>query len=169
MLGQYTQLQAGIANSPPATADQAGAATDADNDPATDLWRELTADISMIPTLPSPMPDSEQKKQVTTLSAFFAAIQWGAPLPAMTFHVLGAHPSVVHGLIGDSMWKECWGDKHARITTQHIIPYSILNVLKFAVERAKATPDTATLENGKARWKEARTEAAKRRERGGPY
>ena len=76
---------------------------------------------------------------------------------------------MVHGFIGDTMWKECWGDKHARITTQRFIPYSVLNVLKFAVQQANTAPDTATLENGKARWKEARTEAAKRRERGGPY
>ena len=67
------------------------------------------------------------------------------------------------------MWKECWGDKRARITTEHIVPYSVPNVLKVAVQQTNTAPDTATLENGTARWQEARAEAAKRREHGAQY
>ena len=139
-----------------------------DNDPDLDLWREFKADVNLLPTAPTALADTD-KAQVTTLAAFFAAIPWGATLPAVTFHVLGAHPSVVHGLIGDSMWQECWGEKHGRITPAHIVPYSLLDVLKFSVERAKATPDSAELEDGKARWHEARKVATERRARGTPY
>ena len=67
------------------------------------------------------------------------------------------------------MWNEAWGEKSGRITNEHIIPYSILNVLKLAVERTQTTPDLDTLENGKERWAAAKKEAAKRREHGAQY
>ena len=142
----------------------------ADNDPAKDLWREFTAaDVTLLPTLPSPMPASEQKSQATMLAAFFKAVPWGSTLPALTFHVLGAHPSVVHGIIGDPLWKDCWGDKHGRITNAHIVPYSILNMLKWAVEQAQLIPDATAMEEGKERWLGARADAAKRRGHGAQY
>ena len=107
--------------------------------------------------------------QVTTLTSFFQAVPWGAPLPTLTFHVLGAHPSVVHGLIGDQMWQEVWGEKHNRITTQHMVPYCILNVLKLAVEQRQDVPSAEALEEGRNRWTEAKRAAADRRSRGSPY
>ena len=67
------------------------------------------------------------------------------------------------------MWKEGWGEKHARITTEHIVPYSILNVLKYAVAQTNTQPDATELEGGETRWQEARTIAAKRREHGAHY
>ena len=193
-----TQLQAGIANSAPATASQATAsaaateagkaketaaaeaakqvaaanqlkvATGGDNDPMIDLFREMTPDVNELPDPNGPMlgPD---KKQVDTLSAFFSAMPWGSSLPALTFHVLGAHPSIVHGLIGDKMWQETWGEKHERITTMHMVPYSILNVAKLALERMKIQPDVDTLADGKARWMEAGVQTSKRRQLSSPY
>ena len=67
------------------------------------------------------------------------------------------------------MWEECWGEKHGRITTTHIVPYSILNVLKYAVAQTTTQPDATELEEGETRWQQARTDAAKRREHGANY
>ena len=50
-----------------------------------------------------------------------------------------------------------------------MVPYSILNVLNFAVEQTQTQPDDGALEDGKTRWLEARKEAAKRREHGAQY
>ena len=60
-------------------------------------------------------------------------------------------------------------EEHGRIATEHIVPYSILNMLKYAVEQTQILPDTAALKEGKARWLGARAEAAKRREHGAQY
>ena len=139
-----------------------------DNDPEKDVWRELTPDINLLPKAEGQLGDNDQK-QLDLLAAVFTAVPWGAPMPALTFHVLGAHPSIVHGLIGDHMWKEVWGEKHSRITEAHIVPYSVLEVLKLAVERWKVQPDAETIKCGKERWHEAKTEAAKRRVRNSPY
>ena len=181
------QLQAGVANSAPAAASSESASpaateaeraveaanslkasTGGDNDPLADLWRELAPDVNSLPKPEGAMAASD-KKQVDVLSAFFTAVPWGSPLPALTFHVLGAHPSIVHGVIGDKMWQEAWGEKHKRITTTHMVPYSILNVLKLAVERMKILPDADTLADGKARWTAAKEETAKRRQLSTPY
>ena len=142
-----------------------------DNDPAADVWREFTADVALLPKIPEDLKGmiDADKEQFRLLTAFFAAMPWGAPTPAVTFHVLGAHPSVVHGLVGDTMWEECWGEKHARITNSHIVPFSLIGVLKFAVEQAKATPSTKILEEGKNRWTQAKADATERRKRGSPY
>ena len=71
--------------------------------------------------------------------------------------------------MGDSIWQECWGEKHARITTTHIVPYSMISVLKYAVEQLNAAPDAKAMEEGKNRWTQAKTEAAERRRHGTPY
>ena len=146
----------------------AAAAQGEDNEPEVDLWRELTPDASLLPELTG-TPSEAEATQLATLAAFFVAVPWGAPLPALTFHVLGAHPSVVHGLIGDEMWKEAWGEKQGRITNAHMIPYSVLNVLKLAVEQRQMQPDADALENGKLRWQTAKKEATLRRVRATPY
>ena len=142
-----------------------------DNDPAADVWLEFTADVSKIPVAPASLAGMKEsdRTQVSTLKAFCSAIPWGAPTPAVTFHVIGVHPSVAHGLVGSSMWEECWGEKHGRITTTHIIPYSLFSVLKYAVEQLKDAPDDKTTEEGRNRWTQAKSEAADRRVRGKPY
>ena len=163
--------QAQAAPPTPGAASAQGAAAAAqveDNEPELDLWRELTPDASLLPN-PAGTPTEAEATQLDTLAAFFGAVPWGSPLPALTFHVLGAHPSVVHGLIGDEMWKEAWGEKQGRITNAHMIPYSILNVLKLAVERRQMQPDADALENGKLRWQTAKKEATLRRVRATPY
>ena len=139
-----------------------------DNDPIHDVWLECEIDRSLIPPPKSDLSPSDQT-QVTTLTAFFQAVPWGAQLPTLTFHVLGAHPSVAHSLIGDQMWKEVWGEKYGRVTAEHMVPYCILNVLKLAVEQRQEVPNTEALEDGRNRWVEAKRSAAARRARGSPY
>ena len=163
--------QASAAAAPQQAAAPAASSEAVDNDPPTDVWREFSADITKVPLPPDTLTAMEEsdKVQVATLKAFCAAIPWGAPTPAVTFHVLGVHPSVAHGLTGTPIWEECWGEKHARITTEHIVPYSLFSVLKFAVERIKEAPDATAAEAGKNRWNQAKAEAAERRVRGKPY
>ena len=48
-------------------------ADDKDNDPANDVFLEFTADINLLPKLQG-TPQGEQKKQLTTLAVFFAAV-----------------------------------------------------------------------------------------------
>ena len=169
LMQKIQDLQAAAAT--PSAPTEEGSTVDADNDPASDVWREFSADISKVPVAPGSLQAMEpsDKAQVTTLKAFCAAIPWGAPTPAVTFHVLGTHPSIAHGLVGDGIWRDCWGEKHGRITTSHIVPYSLFSILKYAVDQVKETPDAKSVEEGKNRWAQAKTEAAERRVRGKPY
>ena len=144
------------------------AAAPKDNDPSRDVWLECLIDPKLIPPPNEALPASDQE-QITTLAAFFKAVPWGATLPTLTFHVLGIHPSVAHGLVGDQLWQAIWGEKQGRVTTEHMVPYCILNVLKLAVEQGKSVPTEMALEEGRKRWTEAKRAATIRRERGSPY
>ena len=156
---QDLQAAAGTASSNP---------TARDNDPIHDVWLECEIDKSLIPPPKSDLAPSDQT-QVTRLTSFFQAVPWAAQLPTLTFHVLGAHPSMAHSLVGDQMWKDVWGEKSSRVTTEHMVPYCILNVLKLAVEQRQEVPNNESLEEGRNRWAEAKRAAAARRARGSPY
>ena len=160
---QAVALEQAAANAPP----PAPADTDADNDPASDLWREMKVDLALIPKLENLAPDVEL--QLATLAAFFAAVPWGSPLPAITFHVMGAHPSTVHTIVGDHLWREVWKEKADKITNSFMVPFSLVNVLKHAVEAAKVQPSDTVVAEGVARLLEAKKIAANRRQRNSPY
>ena len=160
---QAVALEQAAANAPP----PAPADTDADNDPASDLWREMKVDLALIPKLENLAPDVEL--QLATLAAFFAAVPWGSPLPAITFHVMGAHPSTVHTIVGDHLWREVWKEKADKITNSFMVPFSLVNVLKHAVEAAKVQPTDTVVAEGVARLLEAKKIAANRRQRNSPY
>ena len=137
-------------------------APDKDNDPLSDLHLDFEANKDSLPTLLG-TPTEEQRKQLLTLAAFFAAVPWNAQLPALTFHVLGALPSIIHGLTGDAIWQACWGERHPNITTAHYVPFKLLHVVKWIVEQNQTQqPDTAAQEDGRSRYTTAALEATDR-------
>ena len=103
------------------------------------------------------------------LGSLFAAVPWGAPLPALQFSALGAHPAFIHTMVGDATWKDCWKEKHTNITDNHFVPYKLLNVIKWVVELLELQHSQDQLETGKESYGAAQQSAAQRRKKGSPY
>ena len=133
-----------------------------------DLQLDFRSDTQLLPVLVS-NPDEERAKQLACLKALFAAVPWGAQLPTVNFRSLGAHPAFVHGLLGDTMWVDCWKARQADITVDHMVPYKIMNILKWLVERDSSSLEEAQLQLGRDRYLQICNEAAQRPKRGGPY
>ena len=103
------------------------------------------------------------------MCTLFKAVPWGAPLPALQFDQLGAQPSFIHTLLGDRMWKECWGTRHGEITGAHYVPYKMLNIVKWTAEKLNLQLSPEELEWGQTRYGETQRAAAERRKDGSPY
>ena len=137
-------------------------------DPMRDLHLDFKADPQLLPVL-SGNPSAEQAKQLGCLQALFTAVPWGAPLPTVDFHNLGAHPAFIHGLLGDAMWVDCWKERQGEVTTDHMVPFKIMNILKWLVERDTKSLEEAQLEAGRDRYTAICEAAAQRAKRDGPY
>ena len=83
-----------------------------------DLHLDFKRETQLLPVLVGD-PSEEQARQLGCLKAFFAAAPWGALLPTVDFKGLGAHPSFVHGILGDTTWVDCWKDRQAGTTVDH--------------------------------------------------
>ena len=128
-------------------AQQAAAVTANTGDPAADLWRAFEAEPSQLPVLGTASP--QELKTLQQLAALFAAVSWGAQLPALRVDCLGVAPSFVHFLVGDTIWKACWLEIQAAIIGQHWIPYRLLSILKSVIEQNQFQPAATQLEEGK--------------------
>jgi hypothetical protein len=140
------------------------------SDPRSDLWLEFKAEPSDLPTSRS-TPTDQEKLALLQLSGLFAAVPWGTSLPALQFDSIGAPPSFVHSIVGDTIWSACWLHRSNNISGEHWIPYKLLNILMTTVQQDKLQLDASQLEAGVKRYAEfkdaADTAAAKRRH--GPY
>ena len=72
----------------------------------------------------------------------------------MTFQQLKVEPWFVHRLAGDVIWVACWADRAAKITSEHVVPQKLMNIVTHVV----ATMDQQLKDKA---TEELRTEAAK--------
>ena len=134
-----------------------------------DLQLEFEAATEQLPGLEGE-PTGTQKDAVDKLKALFRAVPWGSALPSVQFEQLGVQPCFFHGLVGDTIWQACWGDRHHAITLQHAVPYKLLNVARHVVEGLDTVQTDAQLDEGKTRYLTVHKEAERRKaERRGPY
>ena len=124
---------------------------------------------SKLPKLDKAAAQKPELQIVANLSSLFAAVPWGAPLPTIQFNSWGAAPAFIHTLVGDVVWKSCWGDKHGGITGEHFVPYKMVNVVKNIIEQLELQPGAEDLAAGQQRYAEALRLAEQRRKRGSPY
>ena len=104
---------------------------------AAEPWGDLHMDF---PAEPSQLPSMENapadlKEAAARVNALLQVVPWGCPLPAVQFEHLQILPAAIHTLVGDVIWKTCWGDRHMAITPQHAVPYKLLNIIKSVVEK----------------------------------
>jgi len=85
----------------------------------------------------------------------------------MTFQLLGAAPSFIHGMVGDKIWQACWKERHPFITEDIFVPYMMMNILKTIIEQRAGSHTAEELLAGKEQYHVA-VEAAKRRRANGP-
>ena len=136
------------------------------SDPA-DLWLTFQADVQLLPQL---VPaDEEGKTTVGDMATFFAAVPWGTQLPAVTFEQLGALPSCIHTMVGDTMWEGCWQARHGGVTSSHFVPYQLLNLVKWAVEKLQPQHTSEQEQEGRDRYNAVAHAAEQRRKHGSPY
>ena len=133
-----------------------------------DLWLNFDAKPTLLPKLQD-KPPADQQAALNALAALFMAVPWGAQLPAVNFAAIGAPPSVVHTLVGDTVWQDCWGERQGRINAQNMIPFKMLNILKWITEQALLQLEPIDLERGKVRFLAVQQAAQKRRREGSPY
>jgi len=134
-----------------------------------DLHREFDAQQALLPPLVG-TPDPEQTATLKNLVALFAAVPWGAQMPAVSFHVLGAQPHFVHSLIGDVMWKDCWKSLHSTITEEVMVPFKMMGVLKHVIESYQVQESFATnVAAGEELFGKIMAAARERKARGCPY
>jgi hypothetical protein len=133
-----------------------------------DLWRVFPGDPSMLPAIGT--MDAEAATTMKTLHGLLSAIPWGEPLPTLQFGSLGALPSFIHSLMGDTMWEACWGDQQDVITNEHFVPYKIMNLVKYAVDRNVPTLSDDEKTNGAQRYTAITAASVQRRKgRTNPY
>ena len=134
-----------------------------------DLHREFDAKQALLPPLVG-TPDKEQAATLKNLVALFAAVPWGAQMPAVSFHVLGAQPHFVHSLVGDVMWKDCWKSLHSTITGDVLVPFKMMGVLKHVIDSYQAQESFATnVAAGEELFGKVMDAASERKARGCPY
>ena len=159
---QIAQLQEAVRLAEESAAAPAAVAVD----PMLDLHLDFKSETQLLPVL-SGSPSAEQARELGCLQALFAAVPWGAPLPTVDFKHLGAHPAFVHGLLGDTMWVDCWKERQGDITIDHMVPFKIMNILKW--HRDAAQLEAAQLQAGRERYTAICDAAAQRSKRVGPY
>ena len=67
------------------------------------------------------------------------------------------------------MWVDCWKERQGDITIDHMVPFKIMNILKWLVDRDAAQLEAAQLQAGQERYKAICDAAAQRSKRVGPY
>ena len=134
-----------------------------------DLHREFDAAEGLLPALDG-APTPEQATTLKKLASLFASIPWGAQLPAVSFHLLGAPPHFIHSLVGDAMWKDCWKEKQGVVKDSSMVPTKMLGIVKWVVEaRAKQEAYVTDAVAGAEDFRVALEAAQARRVLGSPY
>ena len=132
-----------------------------------DLHLDFPAEVSQLPA--SDTMSAELKEAATKLSALLQAVPWGSTLPSVQFVHLAVLPCHMHGMVGDTIWQACWGDRHASVTSQHAVPFKLLNIAKTVAQEIALAPTQAQKTDANERYTAVVREAATRREKGGPY
>ena len=76
---------------------------------------------------------------------------------------------MVHTSVGNTLWGQCWQDRKDHITGTHMVPYKLLNILKWVSEQPQLQLASADLVGGELRYKAVQAAATCRRQRGVPY
>jgi hypothetical protein len=126
----------------------------------TDLHLDFKAEVSDLPPLLG-TPTDEQTASLDMLSTLFAASPWGK-MPAITFQLLGAAPSFIHGMVGDKIWQACWKSRHTAISEDMFVPYQLMDVLKWIIQQRAATLTAEQQLEGQQRYHVAEEAATKR-------
>ena len=174
-LQQATAAQQPAAGTTAAPAGQAApaeaAATGTVTPTVAQLWHDLTLDFVAEPSQLPTHDDigAELKTAATKLHTLLQVVPWGSSLPSVQFMHLDLQPCHLHGLVGDAIWLACWGDRQAGITSQHAVPYKLLNIAKSVAENLTitVTDEQRTWANG--RYAAVVKDATARRNAGGPY
>ena len=164
---QAATTQKQLAEQEAASAQAASAAQPTAQQAWHDLHLEFAAEPQQLPSHDT--VSDELKTAATNLNALLKAVPWGYTLPSLQFAHLAVPPSLVHGLVGDAIWKSCWSDRHAAINDQHAVPYKLLNILKTVAQHVAQTPSDAQVTAAKERYAAAVRDADTRRRTGGPY
>ena len=135
--------------------------------PLHDLWRDFNAEPNLLPPIQGMLPQ-DHETALTQLAGLFLAVPWGTALPAIQFSQLGVPPPLVHTLVGDVMWKDCWKERHGGIGESDWVPYKILNLLKYLTEIPKLDMKDQVIERGKDQYNAVQKEASGRRAKGSP-
>ena len=106
---------------------------------------------------------------LNVLAALYIAVPWGALLHALSFEAMGVAPPMVHTLVGDTIWQECWGERHGRVNHANMVPFKLSNILKWITEQSTLQMLKNDLAEGEARYKAVKTAADTRRRNGSPY
>ena len=167
---QLLQLRGAATQSDAVIAEQAAALAKAETvwDATEDLWLEFDAKPELVPKIEVPIPELTETA-LETLAALFSATPWGAQLPALTFGHLGVQPHMVHTLLGDTMWVQCWGERHGRVNGMNFVPYKMVNVLRWITDQAQPHLEDASKQRGIERFSAIAKAAKDRREGGSPY
>ena len=154
--------------STPTGSSQASVAPPKQWTPADDLLLEFNAEAELVPKVQDPIPKGYEAA-LNTLAALFTAVPWGAQLPALTFGQINVMPSMIHTMIGDQMWTECWGERHDRISGHNFVPTKMVTVLKWITEQATLHLAKTAVDQGVAQYAAVAKEAVERRRGGSPY
>ena len=97
------------------------------------------------------------------MGTIFAAIPTFTGTPSLRFQDLGVPPSFVHTLVGDTIWKDCWQNRHGDVSGLHWIPYKLYNITKHVFDLLCHELSSQDLEEGRKRYAAANeANAAKR-------
>ena len=134
-------------------------------------WGDLHLDF---PAEPSQLPSMENapadlKEAAARVNALLQVVPWGCPLPAVQFEHLQILPAAIHTLVGDVIWQACWGNRQVAITTQHAVPYKLLNIIKSVVEKMAPAVTDAHRTTASEIYKAAMQRTENRRSSGQPY
>ena len=89
-------------------------------------------------------PGAEQLEWLLRLVTLGQVVKFRALAP-ITFNALGVPPLFLHGVVGTSMWKQCWGERAASVGGDDVPPYQLLKVaFEVALTLEKALIDQAT-------------------------
>ena len=72
-------------------------------------------------------------------------------------------------MVGDTMSQDCWKQRHTEITGTHMIPYKLLNIVKWVVEAYKIQHSDGKLDKGRTMYGIVEQAAAQRGNDGSPY
>ena len=76
---------------------------------------------------------------------------------------------MVHTLLGDKMWADCWGEWHGRINEENFVPIKMVTILKWITEQAALHLENTALKQGQVQYTAVEKDASERRKGGSPY